>query len=299
MSNTFDSQTYQQSLARVISKQRMPSQQFKGAYDATILDTNKTNPAVVPSGECRVVIPKLGALTAWGPVPLPGISVPADGTPCTVMFTSQTKTTPANPRVVSLVGVGSGGPTGPKGPTGVTGYTGATGPTGKASVTTGPTGPVGSTGAQGATGATGPSSLVGNPAGRMYPTSGTPVSGSSDVLVQHMQQDYVAGGVVFTSGTNSLTLPNFAAIWRISVQAQLDGGATSTETKAIVYANGFPIRVFAVGSEAFGFPAPGGTSAIALAANIVLTLEVNSGGATTNVASGSQSTWLDLEMVSQ
>lgn len=176
MTNTMDSSTYQQSMARIQGQQRVPANQYKGAFDAQILDTHTTN-ANVPAGQARLVIPQLGADTAWGPVPLPGPNDPPNGTPCTVMFTSPTATVASNPRIVALPGYGTGGGTG-------AGGNGPTGPTGAASTVTGPTGAMGTTGLTGPTGLPGAASNTGatGPTGYTGPTGRTGPTGNASTV---------------------------------------------------------------------------------------------------------------------
>ena len=71
---------------------RVPTQQFQGIYDATILDTDVTNPSLDP-GMCRIVIPSLNPDTAFGPCSYPTFDAPENGQSCVVGFLYNTANT--------------------------------------------------------------------------------------------------------------------------------------------------------------------------------------------------------------
>ena len=57
---------------------------------------------------------------------------------------------------------------------------------------------------------------AGVPSGRMYTTSATTIANNSTVPITGMVQDYVRGGVTFSSGGNSLTIPT-TGVYHITV----------------------------------------------------------------------------------
>ena len=193
-----DGQVQQQQLNRILSKTRTTVQTYPGVYDATVIDSDSTNPGMNPPGQCRVSIPALNTpgvpATFYGPSPYPGSEAPPNGQDCTVAFITNTSNTQAavTMRILSFPGFDERGATGPTGITGPAG-TGPTGPAGSATNTgaTGPsvTGPTGSTGASsvttgptgntGPTGAGGAASVVTGPTG---PTGNTGAGGAASTV---------------------------------------------------------------------------------------------------------------------
>jgi hypothetical protein len=87
--------------------QRVPVPQFSGVLDATILDTDSTNPVINPAGQCRIIVPQYAENIAFGPVSYPGVLAPPDGIECVVSFIVpqvNAATDASNVRVLSIFG---------------------------------------------------------------------------------------------------------------------------------------------------------------------------------------------------
>lgn len=83
---TRNTDTWLQQFARQTTQHRLVVPGMSGIQDATILDTDVTNPAQNPPGQARVVVPSYSPSIVIGPAAYPGTTAPPDGVACTVSF---------------------------------------------------------------------------------------------------------------------------------------------------------------------------------------------------------------------